>query len=385
MGFCLMPLIVSGAGMPVCLEDGRDDVDDVMELAADAAHVVDVAGPGHGHALSRPAEVRRHLLHPLERRVHRPRPACREMRERPFRSPERIPEKLVLDRHGNAVEGGEFVRRAVEHAFGARAVVATDVDDQGVVEFAEVLDGLDDAPDLMVGVGEIGSIDIRLLDEELFLFKTERIPFRQFFRPRRQLGVLGHDAQPLLVGEDRLAHLVPALVEEVHVADLLDPLRRRMMRRMGGARHVIDEPGLAGRDLLELLDVPDGLISHRRLQVPAGIVQERIDGRRVAEQVRLPLAGVAADEAVKIFEAHSIRPLLERPGLARLIGRRVVVLAEPRGRVPVRFQDCADGALVDRDDRVVTREPRRYFADHTGADRVMVAARDQRCARRRAQ
>ncbi len=186
-------------------------------------------------------------------------------------SPERIPEKLVLDRHGNAIEGGELVRRAVEHAFGARAVVAADVDDQGVVEFAEVFDGLDDPTDLMVGVGEVGPIDVRLLDEELLLLPTERIPLRQFLRPRRQLGVRGHDAQALLVGEDGLAHFVPALVEEVHVADLLDPLGRGMMRRMGGARHVIDEPRLAGSDLLELLHVLDGLIGHRRLQVPAGI------------------------------------------------------------------------------------------------------------------
>ena len=115
-------------------EDGRDDVDDVMELAADAAHVLDVAGPGHGHALGRPAEVRRHLLHPLERRVHRPRPGRRKVREGPVGPPELVPEELVLDRHGNAIEGGELVRRAVEHAFGARAVVAADVDDQGVVE-----------------------------------------------------------------------------------------------------------------------------------------------------------------------------------------------------------------------------------------------------------
>src|SRR4029450_6237310 len=68
-----------------------------------------------------------------------------------------------------------IVRRAVEHALGARAVVAPDVDDQGVVELAEVLDGLDDPADLMVGVGQVGPIDVRLLDEELLLFPAEGI------------------------------------------------------------------------------------------------------------------------------------------------------------------------------------------------------------------
>ena len=154
-------------------ENGRHDVDHMVELAANAAHVVDMAGPGHGHALGGTAKVRRHLLRPLERRVHRPRPACREVRERPFRSPERVPEELILDGHLNAIEEGEFVRCAVEHPFGARAVVAADVDDQGVVELAEVFDGLDDPADLVVGVREVRPIDVSLLDEELFLFKAE--------------------------------------------------------------------------------------------------------------------------------------------------------------------------------------------------------------------
>ena len=195
-------------------EDGRHDVNDVVKLAADAAHVVDMAGPGHGHALGRPAEVRRHLLHPLERGVHRPRPGRRKVRERAIRAPELVPEKLVFDRHCNAIEGSELVRGAVEHAFGARAVVATDVDDQGVVEFAEVFDGLDDAADLIVGVSEVGPIDIRLLDEELLILKTEGVPLGQVFRPWCQLGVLGHDAQALLVGEDGLPHFVPAFIEQ---------------------------------------------------------------------------------------------------------------------------------------------------------------------------
>jgi hypothetical protein len=64
-----------------------------------------------------------------------------------------------------------------------------------------------------------------LLDEELFLFKTEGIPLRQFFRPRRQLGVCGHDTQALLVGEDGFAHFVPALVHGVvEFAEVLDGL-----------------------------------------------------------------------------------------------------------------------------------------------------------------
>ena len=94
------------------------------------------------------------------------------MRERALRSPERVPEELVLHRHLNAIEGGELVRRAVEHAFRARAVVAADIDDQRVVEFAEIFDGLDDPADLVVGVGEICPVDIHLFGEELLLVRS---------------------------------------------------------------------------------------------------------------------------------------------------------------------------------------------------------------------
>ena len=315
------------------------------------------------------------------------------MREGPVGTPELVPEKLVLDRHFDAIEGGELVRRAVEHAFGAGAVVAADVDDQGVVELAEVFDGLDDAADLMIGVCLVRGIDLHLLDEELLLLPVEGVPLGQLgaavsflpVRPRGQLRVLGHDAELLLVGENGLPQFFPAIVEEMHGADLVDPFLRRMMRRVDAARYVIDQERLVGRQLLELLDVLDGLVGHGRGQVPAGIAPERIDGRRIAEQVRLPLAGVAADKAVEIIEAHTVGPLIERPGLAVLVERRVVVLAEPRGRVAVLLQDGADGALLDRDDRVVTREPRGDFAYHPEAHRVMVASGDDRRPRRRAE
>ena len=143
--------------------------------------------------------------------------------------------------------------------------------------------------------------------------------------------------------------------------------------------------GLSGASALSPLHVLNGLVGRCGLQVPVGIVLERIDGCRIAEQVRLPLAGIAADKTVEIIEAHSVWPLIERPGLARLVRRRVVVFTEPRCCVPVLFQDCADGALVNRDYRVVAREPRRYFAHHAEAHRVMVTSRDDRRARRRAE
>ena len=107
-------------------------------------------------------------------------------------------------------------------AFGARAVVAADVDDQRVVEFAHVFDCLDHPADLMVGIGHVGGKDLRLADEELLLVGTERVPLRELgaavfglpVRPRRELGIRRDHAEPFLVGEDLLAQLVPALVEQ---------------------------------------------------------------------------------------------------------------------------------------------------------------------------
>ncbi len=55
------------------------------------------------------------------------------------------------------------------------------------------------------------------------------------------------------------------------------------------------------------------------------------------------------------------------------------------GRVAVVEQDAADGRLVLGDDAVVAGEAGRLLRDHAEAHRVVVASRDQRGARRRAQ
>ncbi len=156
---------------------------------------------------------------------------------------------------------------------------------------------------------------------------------------------------------------------------------------MGGARRVLDEERLGRVDLVHPSHVVDRVVGHRRDEVPGArrLALERIDLRRVAEEVRLPLVGVAPDEAVEVLEAHAGRPLVERSDLAGGERRRVVVLAEPGRGVAVVEQDAADGGLVLADDAVVAGEAGRLLRDHAEARRVVVASGDQRRARRRAQ
>ena len=178
IGRCLMPLIVSGAGMPV-----TSRIVGTMSIIwwnwrADAALVGDMPRPRHAHALAGAAEVRRHLLAPLERRVERPGPAGGVVREGLVRAPELVEQELVLHRHGHAVEERELVRRAIDRPFRARSVVAADVDDQRVIELAHVLDRLNDAADFVVGVSEVGREDVGLLDEEFLLLQARASPIR---------------------------------------------------------------------------------------------------------------------------------------------------------------------------------------------------------------
>ena len=129
---------------------------------ANSAGVFDVARPRDGQALPRAAEVRRDLLGPLERRVECPRPRHRHVRVGRRRTPGVVELELLGDREvQDAVVGGVLVGRAGQRALGAGAVVAIDVDDQRVVEFAHVLDLLNDAADLVVGIGRVARDTLR--------------------------------------------------------------------------------------------------------------------------------------------------------------------------------------------------------------------------------
>ena len=103
-------------------EDGRYDVNHVVELRADATHIRDVAGPRHNHALPRTAEEGGYLLGPFERRIESPRPCHGHVRRGHIRAPRIVKLQLVLDRHIDRLNRGKVEWRADCGTFSAGAV-----------------------------------------------------------------------------------------------------------------------------------------------------------------------------------------------------------------------------------------------------------------------
>ena len=75
IGVCWTPFTDRRLGQAGRLEDGRRDVDDVVELRADLALGLDALRPVDDRAVAGAAPVRGDLLGPLVGRVHRVRPA----------------------------------------------------------------------------------------------------------------------------------------------------------------------------------------------------------------------------------------------------------------------------------------------------------------------
>ena len=160
------------------------------------------------------------------------------------------------------------------------------------------------------------------------------------------------------------------------------------MRRVSAARRVVDHERPVGLDLVQHLDVVDGLIGHRRNQIPTGMTKIGLNRRGVAKQVVwFPLAGVVADETIKIVEAlnWAARPVVERAGWACLPLRDVVILAVPRRVVAILLEDFTNADGVAWNDAVVSGVAGRLIDYNAGADRVVIVAGEQRGSRRRAE
>ena len=90
--------------------------------------------------------------------------------------------------------------------------------------------------------------------------------------------------------------------------------------------------GLGGHGLVDAVQIVDGVVGHAGDQVPVRLALERIDLGGVAEQVRLPLVGIAADEAVEVLEAHA-RSAICRTGRPELAAKAGVLWSLPNHEV----------------------------------------------------
>ncbi len=158
---------------------------------------------------------------------------------------------------------------------------------------------------------------------------------------------------------------------------------------MAAARREVGEERLLRVLGAHAVEPLDRLVGHGIREV-VGVflvveLRRRADDLLVLRQARVPLAGVAAEEAVEVVEAPAVRPAVEGPGRALLAVGRQVPLPEGGRAVAVVAEDARQRSAVPRQRRGVAREPARELADRAEAHGVVVPPGQQRRPGRRAQ
>ena len=92
------------------------------------------------------------------------------------------------------------------------------------------------------------------------------------------------------------------------------------------------------------------------------------------------LVAVSADKAEEVFETKTRRPGIERPRIAALAARHVVMLAEHRRIVAVETEHLRDGGGFGQDASTIAREMRGQVRKVADASVVMVPPGQQRGA-----
>ena len=247
-----------------------------------------------------------------------------------------------------------------------------------------VLDFVDQPAHVPVGILREAGENFHLARVQFLFGVAERIPGRVRIGSGRQLGVRRDDAEFLLALEGPLAVLIPAVVELALV--FVSPLLRDMMRRMGGAGGVIDEPRLVGvvrADGVQPLDGLVGDVVREVVELPVFALGDA-ENRVVLGDDRIVLAGGAGQEPPPVVEAPGLRPVLEGAGRPHLAARRHVPLAEAAGDVAVLLQDAGQRSATPRPCAGVAGERSRKLGDAAHAHAVMVAPGEQRRPGRRA-
>ena len=184
-----------GAGRidPDEIEQRRQDVDGVHVLVTCAPLGPDAGRPVEDERIGHAPFVGV-ALESLQRRVAGPGPAprvvvvglgCAEVVD---------PSQVLLEALGDEVEEVLLVERPLRTALGRCAVVAHD-DDDGVLGLTELLNEVEDAGDLGVGVGEEAGVDLHQPSGQTLLVVAQRVPGRDPRGALGELGALGQEAR----------------------------------------------------------------------------------------------------------------------------------------------------------------------------------------------
>ncbi len=341
----------------------------------------------HDGAVAGAAEVRRHLLGPLVRRVHRVRPANRVVVVR-LRSTEL---GQMLDHELRCLQAGEsgqrrhLVERALQRALRGGAVVTDDVVHECLIENVQFGQCIDDPADVVVGVLQETGVNLHLAGQHRLHLLGHLVPGRDALAACGEVRVGRDHAELLLPRERLLPQPVPALVEPAPV--LVGPLGRHVVRRVRGSRSEVHEERLVRHQGLLLLDVADGLVGEVLGQVITLLgCFGRLDRDRALVQRRVVLVGLAADEAVEVLEAAAgARPVVERTHRARLPHRHLMALAELGGRVAIEPQCLRQCRARVGAQGGLTRRGGGHLGDATHVHGVVVATGQQRGPGRRAE
>src|SRR6516225_4550105 len=83
----------------------------------------------------------------------------------------------------------DFICRALHGSFGARTVVAHHENDERIVHLARLLHRVEQTANVIISVRQSARIDLHHPCEQALLVRRQRIPRRNLFRARRQLGI----------------------------------------------------------------------------------------------------------------------------------------------------------------------------------------------------
>ena len=240
-------------------------------------------------------------------------------------------------------------------------------------------------PDVPVGVLAVPGVHLHLPRVQRFLVIGEGVPGGERVVAGGQLRVGGDDAQLLLPLERLFPVDIPAAVELPLISGR--PLLRHMVRGVRAPGGEVHEPRL-GRVLgAHIVQPPDRLVGHVvRKVVPLAVLALGYPDRLVVLGDHwIPLAGFTAQEPPEVVKAPGVRPPGERARRALLAIGCQVPLAERGRAVPVALQHLRERRAVFRNERRISGKAAGKLADRAEADRVVVAAGQQRGPGRRAQ